>query len=141
MLSLNVMSVPNAENKFDDNLENKFENKSPIIVTDTALSKLWEMLEERQKSHNTLGFKIKVVSKGCGGNKYKMEYVEQQDKYDEVIELKYHDKIIRIFLDPKALFKIIGTVMDHTSNKFETGFSFKNKREKGRCGCGESFYY
>jgi iron-sulfur cluster assembly protein len=117
------------------------ENKLPITVTDSALRKLSELLKERQKTCNTLGVKIKVVSKGCGGNKYKMEYVDQEDKYDEIIELMHDGTIIKIFLDPKALLKVIGTVMDHENNKFETGFSFKNKREKGRCGCGESFYY
>lgn len=117
---------------------NVYGKKLPITVTDLALIKLSELIEERRKAHNTIGVKIKIVSKGCGGNKYVMEYVEEENKHDEVIRL---NNTVVIFLDPKALLKIIGTEMDYVSNKFETGFSFKNKREKGRCGCGESFYY
>jgi iron-sulfur cluster assembly protein len=31
-------------------------------------------------------------------------------------------------------------VMDFETNDLESGFTFKNPNEKGRCGCGESFH-
>ena len=30
--------------------------------------------------------------------------------------------------------------MDYVDNGVESGFTFDNPNEKGRCGCGESFH-
>mgnify|MGYP003752457447 CR=1 FL=1 len=43
------------------------------------------------------------------------------------------------WVEPPALFHIVGTVMDFEESALETGFTFTNPNEKGRCGCGESF--
>ena len=44
-----------------------------------------------------------------------------------------------VWVEPPALFHIVGTVMDFEESALETGFTFTNPNEKGRCGCGESF--
>ncbi len=46
---------------------------------------------------------------------------------------------VRVFIDPKAIFTIVGTVMDWTETALAAEFTFTNPNEKGRCGCGESF--
>ena len=43
-------------------------------------------------------------------------------------------------VDPKAVMYLLGSEMDYQEGKMESGFSFKNPNEKGRCGCGESFH-
>ena len=55
---------------------------------------------------------------------------------DEVVE----DKGVTILIDPKATMFIIGTEMDFVEDKLQSGFTFRNPNEKGRCGCGESFH-
>ena len=116
--------------------------KLPIIVTPIALKKLYELISRRKMNNeDTIGIRIKIVNKGCGGQKYKMEYVENQDKHDELINIPHENKFVSVFLDPKTFFIIIGTKIDYVTDKFETGFTFKNPKEKGRCGCGESFYF
>ncbi|AHX11241.1 iron-sulfur cluster assembly accessory family protein [Neorickettsia helminthoeca str. Oregon] len=117
--------------------------KQPITVSALALEKLSELIENRRNTgKSTLGIKVALVSKGCGGNEYEMEYVDEPQKYDEVVE--YVDKsgaTIMIFIDPKTMFKILGTYIDYEETKFKSGFVFKNPGEKARCGCGKSFYY
>jgi iron-sulfur cluster assembly protein len=33
----------------------------------------------------------------------------------------------------------MGTEIDFEESELSSGFTFKNPKEKGRCGCGESF--
>ncbi|KAH8078492.1 hypothetical protein JL720_9685 [Aureococcus anophagefferens] len=39
---------------------------------------------------------------------------------------------------PPPALERVGTVMDFEETALETGFTFTNPNEKGRCGCGES---
>jgi iron-sulfur cluster assembly protein len=34
---------------------------------------------------------------------------------------------------------LFGTVMDYEETPLQSGFTFMNPNETGRCGCGESF--
>ena len=46
---------------------------------------------------------------------------------------------VRVFIEPGALFSIIGTEMDFEDTEISSEFTFKNPNSKGECGCGESF--
>ena len=50
------------------------------------------------------------------------------------------DKGVKVFIDPAATMFLIGSEMDYQEDKFQSGFTFANPNEKGRCGCGESFH-
>ncbi|KYH12412.1 HesB/IscA family protein [Neorickettsia sp. 179522] len=115
----------------------------PITVSALAFQKFVELIDERKrKGKSTLGIRIKLLSKGCGGNEYGMEYVEEAALYDEMIELvQAPDGKVVLFVDPKTMLRILGTKIEYEETKFKSGFVFKNPKEKGRCGCGKSFYY
>jgi iron-sulfur cluster assembly protein len=51
-----------------------------------------------------------------------------------------NDKGLVILVDRRAALFLIGTVMDYQEGMLESGFTFMNPNEKGRCGCGESFH-
>ena len=46
---------------------------------------------------------------------------------------------IRVFVDPNAIFYIVGTEMDYVETSLSAEFTFTNPNSKGSCGCGESF--
>lgn len=46
---------------------------------------------------------------------------------------------VKVFVDPQALFNIVGTVMDWKEDDVASEFTFNNPNAKGNCGCGESF--
>jgi iron-sulfur cluster assembly protein len=46
---------------------------------------------------------------------------------------------VKVFIDPSALFTIIGAVMDWKDDNMTSEFTFINPNSKGSCGCGESF--
>ena len=47
-------------------------------------------------------------NKGCAGLSYHLEYVDEPGKFDEVVE----QDGVRVLIDSKALFSIIGSEMD-----------------------------
>jgi iron-sulfur cluster assembly protein len=105
-----------------------------LNVTDAAAERVKALLAQRQKP--SLGIRVGVRSRGCSGLSYTLEYADEKGKFDEVVE----DKGVTILIDPKASMFLIGTEMDYVESKLESGFTFKNPNEKGRCGCGESFH-
>ena len=104
-----------------------------ISVSPAALNQIRHLLAERDKP--SLGIRIGLKTKGCNGLAYNIEYADEQHSLDECIKIDE----ITILIDPKAIMFLIGTEMDFTADKFQSGFVFNNPNEKGRCGCGKSF--
>ncbi|MHA1597409.1 MAG: HesB/IscA family protein [Alphaproteobacteria bacterium] len=111
-------------------------NATPQImsVSDAAARQVKAMLDGRGKP--SAGIRIGVRTKGCSGMSYTLEFADEKNEFDEVLE----DKGVTLLIDPKATMFIIGTEMDYVEDKLESGFVFTNPNEKGRCGCGESFH-
>lgn len=107
---------------------------SILTVTDQAVVHIKQLLDQRGKP--SLGVRIGVKTRGCSGLSYYIEYADEQNPYDEVI----HIQDVTVLIDPKAIMFLLGVVMDFETNDLESGFTFKNPNEKGRCGCGESFH-
>jgi iron-sulfur cluster assembly protein len=103
-------------------------------VTDAAAGRIKALLAKRGKP--SLGIRVGVRSRGCSGLTYTLEYADEKGKFDEIVV----DKGVTILIDPKATMFILGTEMDFVDDKLQSGFTFTNPNEKGRCGCGESFH-
>jgi len=89
-----------------------------------------------QRGKPALGIRVGIRSRGCSGMTNTLEYADEKGKFDEMVR----DKGVTILIDPKATMFIIGTEMDYVEDKLQSGFTFRNPNEKGRCGCGESFH-
>jgi len=107
---------------------------SVITITDAAADRVKAIIENRGKPSH--GVRLGTSTKGCNGLSYTVDYVDDINPADEIIE----DKGIRLYVDAMSLIYLIGSVMDYKDEKFQTGFTFTNPNEKGRCGCGESFH-
>ncbi|MGH6977526.1 MAG: HesB/IscA family protein [Stellaceae bacterium] len=108
--------------------------RQAMTVTDAAAKRVQALLAQRGKP--SAGIRIGVRARGCSGLTYTLEYADEKGKLDEVVQ----DKGVTILIDPKATMFIIGTEMDYVEDKLQSGFTFRNPNEKGRCGCGESFH-
>ena len=104
-----------------------------IRISDAAAKRINDIVASATKP--VLGVRVSVSAKGCSGNKYVVEYAEEQRKFEDVVE----HKGARVFVDPKAVMVLLGSELDYRESKMESGFVFNNPNEKGRCGCGESF--
>ena len=107
---------------------------APINMTASAIEQVKALLDSRDKPSK--GIRIGVQTKGCSGLSYTLEFADEVNEFDEIMEVDG----ITILIDPKATMFVIGTEMDYVVDTLESGFVFKNPNEKGRCGCGESFH-
>ena len=106
-----------------------------LTVTDSAANQIKSLIAEAPEGQPVVGLRIGVQSGGCSGMSYFMEYAAEKNAGEEVVE----DKGVKIFVDQRAMLYLIGTEMDYADGQFESGFTFKNPNETGRCGCGKSF--
>ncbi|MXV44607.1 iron-sulfur cluster assembly accessory protein [Saccharibacter sp. 17.LH.SD] len=104
-----------------------------LTMTDRAAERLKALYAGAQ--HGKL-LRISVGKRGCSGLSYEMDFVDQPMPGDE----RVNDQGLVLLVDQKATLFLIGTVMDYAVKDLESGFTFTNPNEKGRCGCGESFH-
>ncbi len=107
--------------------------KFPITLTEQAVERVRALLDGRGKP--SLGIRIGVNTKGCSGLSYTLEFADEVNAFDDSLTIDG----VTVFIDPKATLFIIGTEMDFVEDKMQSGFTFNNPNEKGRCGCGKSF--
>ena len=103
-------------------------------ITEPAAVQIKALLARRGKP--ALGVRVSVRTKGCSGLSYALEYADNRQPFEEMVE--QHG--VTVLIDPKASLFIIGTKMDYVEEKLQSGFVFNNPNEKARCGCGESFH-
>jgi len=103
-----------------------------ITLTDAAADRVKEIMENSDQE--IIGLRVGVENGGCAGMAYTMEYAEEKNPYDELVE----DKGVRILIDPKAILFLFGTEMDYQVDKLSSQFVFNNPNQTSACGCGES---
>ncbi len=101
-------------------------------LTDAAAERIKAVMAKADRPITAV--RVGVKNGGCAGMSYTMEYAENLDPRDEVVE----DKGVRILIDPKAVLFLLGTEMDYKVDKLSAQFVFNNPNQTGACGCGES---
>lgn len=112
----------------------KLETKDPIMLTERAAERI-ESILQGENAKGAIGIRLGVKRRGCNGLSYTLNYAFEKPKKD--IEMQAHG--VKIFVEPMALFNVVGTVMDWEETELSSEFTFKNPNSKGECGCGESF--
>jgi iron-sulfur cluster assembly accessory protein len=106
-----------------------------INVTETAASKISELLQEEHKLG--AGLRVFVQGGGCSGFQYGLMIDEGEGdaSADQVFEV--HG--VRLLVDPISLRYLKGAEVDFVDNNMGGGFTIKNPNAKSTCGCGSSF--
>ena len=102
-----------------------------MTISPNALFHLKELVDQP----NPKMIRVGVKNRGCSGLAYHLEYVDKAAAFDEVVE----QEGVKVLIDSKALFSIIGSEMDWLEDKLSARFIFKNPNITEQCGCGESF--
>ena len=88
-----------------------------------------------QSRGNGIGIRVGVKTTGCSGLSYVLEFVDAPDPEDTLFE----DYGVKLFIDPKSLVYLDGTIVDYAKEGLNEGLEFRNPNVAGECGCGESF--
>ncbi|KAJ4422046.1 Iron-sulfur assembly protein 1 [Gnomoniopsis sp. IMI 355080] len=105
--------------------------KAAMKLTPAAVEQLRALLDQPEPKL----IKVGVRNRGCSGLAYHLEYVDKAGAFDEAVE----QDGVKVLIDSKALFSIIGSEMDWVEDKLNERFVFRNPNIKEQCGCGESF--
>ena len=92
--------------------------KAPITLTPLAVSQLHNLFEQPESKLIRIG----VKNRGCSGLAYHLEYVDKAGSFDETVE----QDGVKVLIDSKALFSIIGSEMDWQEDKLSARFVFRN---------------
>ena len=103
-----------------------------VTLTERAAERVREIIAKTDKP--VIGLRVGVKNGGCAGQEYVLEYAEEANPLDEVVE----DKGVTILVEPKAVLFLIGTEVDYEVSKLSAKFVFRNPNETDACGCGES---
>eukprot|EP00567_Pseudictyota_dubia_P011240 CAMPEP_0197438182 /NCGR_PEP_ID=MMETSP1175-20131217/5251_1 /TAXON_ID=1003142 /ORGANISM="Triceratium dubium, Strain CCMP147" /LENGTH=158 /DNA_ID=CAMNT_0042967861 /DNA_START=232 /DNA_END=708 /DNA_ORIENTATION=- len=106
----------------------------PIIVTENAAARIKELLSG-ESAKGAKGIRLGVRRRGCNGLSYTLNYAFEEKPKEEKMET--HG--VTVYIEPMALFNVVGTVMDFEETELSSEFTFNNPNSKGECGCGESF--
>lgn len=73
--------------------------------------------------------RVGVKNRGCSGLAYHLEYVDKPGTFDEAVE----QDGVKVLIDSKALFSIIGSEMDWVEDKLNQRFVFRNPNISRLC--------
>lgn len=105
-----------------------------LTITENATKRISSLLDLNPEKN---GIIIGVLKRGCNGNSYTLNYIDDKPPAgSELVVTSLGDKV---YVEGRALFKIIGSEMDFAETPLSSSFVFNNPNESGKCGCGESF--
>ena len=104
--------------------------KQVITLSDNAASRIKEIMSKDQ--NKSIGVRVGVKSGGCAGMSYNMEYAQEVNPNDEVIE----DKGVKVFVDSSAIMYLLGTEMDYKKINFLLHLSLKTPMKQSVAAVG-----
>lgn len=104
-----------------------------IYISETAKDRVLQLLAEQGKPDHFL--RVSVVSGGCSGLSYKMDFDDILKPGDQVFE----DKGMKIVTDMKSVLYLFQTTLEYSGGLEGKGFHFANPNASRTCACGESF--
>lgn len=105
-----------------------------IFISDYAKQRVIDLLETEGKQEGYF-VRVSVVSGGCSGLTYKMDFDSELKSGDQVFE----DKGMKLVTDRKSVLYLFNTMLEFSDGLDGKGFHFINPNASRTCACGESF--
>jgi iron-sulfur cluster insertion protein len=106
---------------------------SPLLFTESAASKVKELIEE--EGTPDLKLRVFVTGGGCSGFQYGFTFDETANEDDTLIEKDG----VTLLIDPMSLQYLVGAEIDYTEGLQGSQFVIRNPNATTTCGCGSSF--
>tara|TARA_B100001250_G_scaffold137024_1_gene117343 strand:+ start:547 stop:870 length:324 start_codon:yes stop_codon:yes gene_type:complete len=104
-----------------------------INISDSAKNRLLDILNQEKEKKQFV--RVGVESGGCSGLSYKLDFDNDKNETDELIE----NNGIKLLIDKKSVLYLAGTTLEFSDGLNGKGFVFNNPNANRTCGCGESF--
>ncbi|MFS1524180.1 iron-sulfur cluster insertion protein ErpA [Microbulbifer sp. 2304DJ12-6] len=105
----------------------------PLVVTDNAVAKVKNLLEE--EGNPDLKLRVFVTGGGCSGFQYGFSFDELVAEDDAVIEKDG----IQVLVDAMSYPYLVGANVDYEEGLSGSRFVVQNPNASSTCGCGSSF--
>ncbi len=106
---------------------------TPIIVTDNAINKVKELVED--EGNEDLKLRVFVTGGGCSGFQYGFTFDEITADDDAVIEKQG----VTVLVDAISYPYLVGAQVDYSEGLEGSKFVVSNPNAATTCGCGSSF--
>jgi iron-sulfur cluster assembly protein len=110
------------------------QTRNDITISEKAIKEIRKIMEENNFTPD-VGLRIGVKGGGCSGLTYSMGFDPESREGDSIME----QDDIKLYVDGKSLFYLMGIELDFTDGLDGKGFVFNNPNATKTCGCGESF--
>lgn len=110
----------------------QFDISDIISVTPAAASHFAAQLQKK----GAKAVRVSLKESGCTGFMYVIDEVDGPEQGD--LE-KTLDNGVAIYIDPRNLPALRGTVIDYAQEGLNRNLQMNNPNVKDQCGCGESF--
>jgi iron-sulfur cluster assembly protein len=114
------------------------DKSAPVKAAVSLSPKAIEAAKRQLAKRGTPDAAIRLGLKGggCSGFSYVIEFTDDPPRAkDRVFDFDG----VKVFVDPKSLIYLAGTVLDWEQTLMYQGFKFRNPNEATNCGCGHSF--
>lgn len=122
---------------------------TPLIFTDNAARKVWELLQD--EGNFNLNLRVYVTGGGCSGFQYGFTFDEEVAEDDTVVVKKIKKdegddeeeggdgSEVKLLVDPLSFQYLVGAEIDYKEDIDGEQFIIRNPNAKTTCGCGSSF--
>lgn len=109
------------------------ESAVPLIFTDSAASKVKELIEE--EGNPDLKLRVFVTGGGCSGFQYGFTFDEEVAEDDTTMQKNG----VTLLIDPMSYQYLAGAEIDFSEGLEGSQFVIRNPNAASTCGCGSSF--
>ena len=105
-----------------------------LFVSDHAKTQI-DKIKSSQSMTQDYFIRVTVISGGCSGLSYKMDFDNSDQPQDQIFE----DNGVKIVTDLKSFLYLFNTTLEFSGGLEGKGFYFQNPNATRECACGESF--
>lgn len=106
-----------------------------ITVTEEAKNHVLDLMNTDGLTSETHFLRVGVKGGGCSGLTYVMDFDNEIEPTDQIIELTD----LKVVIDRKSLLYLVGTELQYSTGLNGKGLVWNNPNSSRTCGCGESF--
>lgn len=120
----------------------------PLVFTENAAAKVWELIQE--EGNLNLKLRVYVTGGGCSGFQYGFSFDETINSDDTVVTKIISDAeesddegdgghAVQLLVDPMSFQYLVDAEIDYKEDIEGAQFIIRNPNAKTTCGCGSSF--